>query len=72
MTGEDRQRLIEDLENLAASSLDPAKQDEILKTIELDCVTFRKNNYLSMGWPIRNQVKAWLQAIDLRGNGQKS
>jgi hypothetical protein len=34
MTGDDRQRLIEDLENLAASSLDPAKQDEILKTIE--------------------------------------
>jgi len=38
----------------------------------LDCVTFRKNGYLSMDWPIRNQVKAWLQAIDLRGNGRKS
>jgi hypothetical protein len=38
----------------------------------LDCVTFRKDDYISMVWLTRNQVKAWLQVIDFGGNGQKS
>jgi hypothetical protein len=34
MSDDAKQRLIEDLKNLAASSLDPAKRDEILKIVE--------------------------------------
>ena len=34
MSDDYRQRLIEDLESLAASSHDPAKRDEIVKIIE--------------------------------------
>ena len=46
MTDADRQRLIEDLENLAASTPDPAKRDEIRKTLE----------HLSVEWPSAEEV----------------
>jgi hypothetical protein len=46
VTDADRQRLIEDLKNLAASTPDPAKRDEILKTLE----------HLSDEWPSAEEV----------------
>lgn len=46
MTDADRQRLIEDLKNLAASTLDPVKRDEILETLE----------HLSDEWPSAEEL----------------